>query len=147
MEIGGILGRSFSPENIVKGTGIKNFNTDNMLKNFNPEMLDNAKQGLTDNPYTSGEMNNKIQVPNSQNSSMIGTSKGSGFADTLKGFIGEVNNLQQESAQKSESFIRGEPIELHDVMIASNKATTSFQLLMELRNKGIDLYREISRLQ
>lgn len=147
MEIGGILGGSFSPANIAKGNGIKNFNTDELLKNINPDMLEKANQGLTDNPYTSGEMNNKIQVPNSQNGSINGISKSGGFADTLKGFIGEVNNLQQESADKSESFIRGEPIELHDVMIASNKASTSFQLLMELRNKGIDLYREVSRMQ
>lgn len=147
MEIGGILGGSFSPTNIVKGAGMNNFNPDNLMKNINPDMLENMKQGLTDNPYTSGEMNNKILPPNSQNGAFIGKSNGSGFAETLKGFIGEVNSLQKESAQKSESFIRGEPIELHDVMIASNKASTSFQLLLELRNKGVDLYREVSRMQ
>lgn len=69
------------------------------------------------------------------------------FADTLRNFVGDVDGLQKESGDAINSFIKGDPIDLHDVMIASQKATTSFQLLMELRNKGLDLYREVSRMQ
>lgn len=47
----------------------------------------------------------------------------------------------------TERLIKGEPVELHDVMIASQKARTAFQLLLELRNKGLDLYREVNRMQ
>lgn len=69
------------------------------------------------------------------------------FIDTLKQMINEVNQLHQESKQKQEDFIKGEPVEIHDVMIAAEKAKTSFQLLMEIRNKFLDFYREIIRLQ
>lgn len=69
------------------------------------------------------------------------------FSDTLNDFIKDVNSLQKESAEQSERFVKGEPVELHDVMIAAEKARTSFQLLLELRNKALDLYREVMRLQ
>jgi len=69
------------------------------------------------------------------------------FKDTLKEFMGDVNNLQIESDEATAAMLRGEPVDLHDVMISANKAKTSFELLMELRNKGLDLYREVMRMQ
>jgi flagellar hook-basal body complex protein FliE len=69
------------------------------------------------------------------------------FADTLKSFVGEVDEQQKETKQLTESFIKGDNVDMHDVMIASQKSKTSFQLLMELRTKGLDLYREVLRMQ
>lgn len=69
------------------------------------------------------------------------------FADTMKGFLNEVNDAQKNSAEMTEKFIKGENVEIHDVMIAGQKAKTTFQLLMELRNRGLDLYREVQRMQ
>jgi len=73
--------------------------------------------------------------------------QGSSFADTLKNFVGDVNQAQEASNALTESFIKGESVDVHDVMVASAKAKTSFQLLMELRTKGLDLYREVLRMQ
>lgn len=69
------------------------------------------------------------------------------FADTLNSFVQDVNKMQKDSAQVSERFVKGEAVDIHDVMITAEKAKTSFQLLMELRNKGLDLYREALRVQ
>ena len=69
------------------------------------------------------------------------------FADTLKNFVGDVNDAQDASNKLAERFIKGENVDMHDVMIAGAKAKTSFQLLMELRTKGLDLYREVLRMQ
>lgn len=69
------------------------------------------------------------------------------FVDTLKELITDTNDLQVEAADARDKFIKGEPIDLHDVMISAQKAKTSFELLMELRNKGLDLYRETLRMQ
>lgn len=69
------------------------------------------------------------------------------FKDTLDEFVGDVNKLQQESSKEIASFIKGEPVDLHDVMITVQKAKTSFQLLLEIRNKALDLYREVNRIQ
>ena len=69
------------------------------------------------------------------------------FTDTLSEFVGDVNSLQLESIEKTEAFIKGEPVDIHDVMISSQKAKTSFELLMELRNKALELYKEVNRMQ
>ncbi len=69
------------------------------------------------------------------------------FADTLKSFVNEVDSQQKDSASLTESFIKGDNVDMHDVIIAGQKAKTSFQLLMELRTKGLDLYREVLRMQ
>ncbi len=44
-------------------------------------------------------------------------------------------------------MVVGQDVDLHDVMIAVEKAKTSFDLLMEVRNKTIDAYRELMRIQ
>ncbi|MGB9702539.1 MAG: flagellar hook-basal body complex protein FliE [Candidatus Kapaibacteriota bacterium] len=69
------------------------------------------------------------------------------FVDTLKTLVTDVNSQQVEAADATEKLIKGEPVDIHDVMISAEKAKTSFQLLMELRNKGLDLYREVLRMQ
>jgi flagellar hook-basal body complex protein FliE len=43
--------------------------------------------------------------------------------------------------------VSGEAVDLHEVMIAAEKARTSFDLLMEIRNKTVEAYREIMRMQ
>ncbi|MBI5325534.1 MAG: flagellar hook-basal body complex protein FliE [Ignavibacteriae bacterium] len=73
--------------------------------------------------------------------------QGEKFSDTLKELIDDTNTLQIQSADLTERTIKGEPVDLHDVMIAYEKAKTSFQLLMEIRNRFLDMYREISRMQ
>lgn len=69
------------------------------------------------------------------------------FGDTLKTAMGDVNSLQQEAGKAVDKMIAGQQVDLHDVMIAVEKAKTSFELLMEIRNKTIDAYRELMRIQ
>lgn len=69
------------------------------------------------------------------------------FKDTVNEFVGDVNALQKESGEMTARMIKGEPVDLHDVMISAQKAKTSFELLLELRNKFLDMYREVNRMQ
>jgi len=55
--------------------------------------------------------------------------------------------MQKEASTKVQDFIAGEISDVHDVMVAVEKASTSFQLLMELRNKFLDAYQELKRMQ
>ena len=71
----------------------------------------------------------------------------SNFSNTLKSFVNEVSFQQEEANELTNAFVKGENVEMHDVIIAGQKAKTSFQLLMELRTKGLDLYREVLRMQ
>ena len=68
------------------------------------------------------------------------------FGNVFGEFIGSVNNDQLKSAEITKDFINGENVEIHEVMIAGEKAKTSLELLMEIRNKTIDMYRELTRM-
>lgn len=69
------------------------------------------------------------------------------FNNVLTKFIGSVNTDQLNSTGITKDFILGENVELHEVMIAAEKAKTSLELLMEIRNKTIDMYKELTRIQ
>jgi flagellar hook-basal body complex protein FliE len=71
----------------------------------------------------------------------------SSFGATLNQAIQDVNSLQNQAGSAVERMVSGEAVDLHDVMVAAEKAKTSFDLLMEIRNKAIDTYRELMRMQ
>lgn len=73
--------------------------------------------------------------------------KESNFGDLFTDFVKGVNGDQNQSEQITKDFINGEDVELHEVMIAGEKAKTSLDLLMEIRNKTIDMYKELTRMQ
>ena len=74
-------------------------------------------------------------------------SKDSGFADILKGFCHSVNTQLNTADGKIEAFAAGQPMDIHEVVIASEKAGISLQFLMQIRNKLLDGYQEIMRMQ
>jgi len=73
--------------------------------------------------------------------------KGMGFADMLQNSINEINSLQQQSADLKSTLVTGELDELHQVMIAAEKSSLSFQLTLQIRNKVVEAYQEIMRMQ
>ena len=75
------------------------------------------------------------------------TETGKDFQALLKENINKVNNLQLESNQLTEDFALGKTDNIHQVMIAGEKAETSMKLTLAVQNKVIDAYKEIMRLQ
>src|SRR6476661_15936 len=68
---------------------------------------------------------------------------GPSFGDTLKKALGEVSQAQETSQDYIQRFVRGEPVELHQVMAAAEEASISLEMLVELRNKLMDAYRTV----
>jgi flagellar hook-basal body complex protein FliE len=68
------------------------------------------------------------------------------FADLLKEAINEVNRQQVESEQLSQKLVTGEVQDIHQVMIASQKASISLSLAIQVRNKVVEAYQEIMRM-
>lgn len=68
-----------------------------------------------------------------------------GFGETLKEFISDVNQMQHVSADKTLKFATGEIKDLHEVMAAAEEASISMSLLIEIRNKVLDGYKELMR--
>ena len=69
------------------------------------------------------------------------------FKDVIGTFIKDVDNMQKVSEQAIKDYSTGEITDIHEVMIAAEEANLSFQLMMEVRNKLIESYREIMRMQ
>jgi flagellar hook-basal body complex protein FliE len=69
------------------------------------------------------------------------------FSQTLRDVVESVNQQQINSEDTSARFIAGQVENVHDAMIAMEKASVSFQFLVEVRNKLLDGYREVMRMQ
>ncbi|MFJ8234365.1 flagellar hook-basal body complex protein FliE [Ureibacillus sp. NPDC094379] len=68
------------------------------------------------------------------------------FANTLKDAIAAVNDQQITSDNLTNKLIKGQDVELHEVMIASQKASITLNTTIEVRNKVIEAYQEIMRM-
>lgn len=68
------------------------------------------------------------------------------FGSTLTEFINDVNQSEMNSEKAVKDFVSGRGVELHDVMIAGEKAKTNLELLMEIRNKAVDMFKELTRM-
>lgn len=68
---------------------------------------------------------------------------GPSFADLFKKALGDTSEMQDQSQEMIAAFLRGEPVELHQVMAASEEAAISLELLVEIRNKLTEAYRSV----
>jgi flagellar hook-basal body complex protein FliE len=69
------------------------------------------------------------------------------FGEFLKEALNKVNSAQVEAQQLTQEYALGNDVELHQVIIATEKASLALQLTMQIRNKAIDAYQEIMRMQ
>ena len=69
------------------------------------------------------------------------------FAATLKSSIAEVNSMQQKADAAITALATGDKASLHETMIAMEQADVSFRLMMQVRNKIVEAYQEILRMQ
>jgi flagellar hook-basal body complex protein FliE len=85
-------------------------------------------------------------LPNTVQPGKVKQTGAESFNETLSGLIKDVNQNQIDSQNTIEKFVSGEGVQLHEVMIAGEKAKTSLQLLMEIRNKTVDMFKELTRM-
>lgn len=69
------------------------------------------------------------------------------FSDTLKGAIAETNTLIHAAEKTALNVVTGSTGNLHEAMIALEKADISFKVLLQVRNKVLEAYQEIMRMQ
>jgi flagellar hook-basal body complex protein FliE len=72
---------------------------------------------------------------------------GKDFKTVLLDNLNEVNRLQQEADQKVQALYGGQTDNVAEVFAAINKAGVAFDLLMEVRNKLIDAYKEVQQMR
>ena len=75
-----------------------------------------------------------------------GKKEGPSFADSMKELFYSVNDRAHIADKKVSDAITGESDDLHNAMIALEEANVSFQLMLEVRNKMLEAYQEINRM-
>jgi flagellar hook-basal body complex protein FliE len=83
----------------------------------------------------------------SQTASAPGKADDKGFQNALLETLDEVNRLQMESGKLKEQLATGESHNVAEVLAAVRKADVAFSLLMEMRNKLVDAYRELQEMR
>jgi flagellar hook-basal body complex protein FliE len=71
----------------------------------------------------------------------------SNFFHALESAIDKVDELQSGAEQQVTNVLRGNGQDLHAALIAVEKADLSFQLMMQVRNKIVQAYQQISQMQ
>ena len=75
------------------------------------------------------------------------TSGGASFSNVLGGFIQEVSDKQAAAGDAVTGLLGGKNVSLHQTMISIEEASVSFQLMVEVRNRLLDSYQELMRMQ
>jgi flagellar hook-basal body complex protein FliE len=75
------------------------------------------------------------------------TGKAGAFAEMLNASLEKVNNAQKERSDLIASFASGENHNVHELMISMQKATLAMNMTTAVRNKVMEAYKELSRLQ
>jgi flagellar hook-basal body complex protein FliE len=73
-------------------------------------------------------------------------SGGPGFLDTLKSAVNQMNDLQSQADSQVAGMLNGDGQDVHSAMIAVEKANLSFELMVQVRNKIVSAYQEVSRM-
>jgi flagellar hook-basal body complex protein FliE len=74
-------------------------------------------------------------------------SSGESFVASLKDALAKINEAQSHADVSVQSLLTGQSTNLHETMIALQKADVSFQLMLQVRNKIVGAYEEIMRMQ
>ena len=69
------------------------------------------------------------------------------FGDLVKEFTADVNNLQFEAGHAIDKMVTGEAADVHQVMVAVEQAGIALDLMLEVRNRVMEGYQELIRMQ
>ena len=131
---------SYSPMgsfNNVFSTQMNQLNTDTAMLNggvettIMPDMLKSDPQ-----------LKNDLKILSNDGAGQVA----SDFKSTLSNSLNELNATQRNAENAIETFATGGDIDVHSVMIASQKASLSMQMAMQLRNKAMQAYQEVYKM-
>jgi len=99
------------------------------------EQADQIKQAIS--------ANNSLQTSQASATGEAGTS----FANMLKSLAQDVSVKSAQAGEAVQGVLAGEGVPLHQAVIAAEEASVSFQLMVEVRNKLLESYQELMRMQ
>src|SRR4051794_7117984 len=73
------------------------------------------------------------------------SSEGTDFGSVLKQAVGALGQLCAEADASSLALAKGDPVDIHEVMLNTEQASLGFSMALQVRNKLIDAYQEVMR--
>lgn len=140
--------------NVLSSTGTTGAtqNIDSMLKDLSGENVqaasDNEASRLLSGSTSSTDAATSGRSIFADTSSTTGsaTAGQDSFVSTLNGFINDVNTKNQVAEQANQDIMTGKSDNIHQAMISMQEASISFDLLVQVRNKLVDAYKELSKI-
>lgn len=78
----------------------------------------------------------------------VGGASGSApFSNLLQDTVASVNRLQDEAHAAATGLMTGSGVDVHQAMIAAEKASIAFELALALRNKAVQAYQQVMSMQ
>jgi flagellar hook-basal body complex protein FliE len=69
------------------------------------------------------------------------------FADLLTNAIGNVNQLEDQARVTVDGMMAGSGVDVHQAMIATEKASMAFEMVLAVRNKAVQAYQSVIGMQ
>jgi flagellar hook-basal body complex protein FliE len=76
-----------------------------------------------------------------------GTASATPFSDLLTDAVGQVNQLEQQAHTAVAGLMTGSGVDVHQAMIATEKANMAFELTLAVRNKAVQAYQQVIGMQ
>ncbi|MEM7203457.1 MAG: flagellar hook-basal body complex protein FliE [Planctomycetota bacterium] len=111
------------------------------LGSLGPQLVGQSPVGQSPAPTR------RADEPLIQSDDFVGGSGGDDdpFVAVLSDALSEVNTLTNDVKVRAEGLARGEPVEVHDLMVAMGKSEVAFNLMLEIRNKVLEAWQRLQQ--
>lgn len=110
-----------------------------------------AIRNIAMNAYQNAQMTGNVRRAGSGRSSLeagkTAADQKTSFSATMQESLSKVNGLQAEKSSMIEEFASGERQNVHELMISLQKAGLAMRMTSAVRNKVLEAYKELSRMQ
>lgn len=106
-------------------------------------------KAIQSNQISASDIDRHLRALSGKNSESTSAPKSeqSDFSRLLQEGIREINSTIKESEKASVDLAAGKPVNLHETMLAVTKAELAFNLAVQMRNKTVEAYQEVMRMQ
>jgi flagellar hook-basal body complex protein FliE len=122
-----------------------NLNIENLSHIVQTGDVEKLFSGGVNSPASEARVESTMKAEGLQPSA--GQSHGTTFSDILRDSVDKVNLHQTQADTAIKELVAGRSKNIHETMLAVERADTSLKLMMQVRNKILDAYREIMRMQ
>jgi len=115
---------------------------------FPPQSVQEVASAATSIPAAELQQLGSINSDNPlQAASGSASTGGADFANMLGGLVNDVAQKQADASSAVTGLLSGKNVSLHQAMISMEEANVSFQMMVEVRNRLLDSYQELMRMQ